>query len=128
MGKMTAESMWRVLRDSYSDATLFKARQALESPRHQPVQDPEHPLVWLVQGSSGSVYRVQLIADAPDLASPLPDHPDDADPLEPGEGLTWVTCTCPNGQARGGQSNCYHGAMVLLRILELDDAKTGGRS
>lgn len=52
------------------------------------VPDKRHANVFTVKGSD--TYRVQVY------------------------GHDLVTCTCPNGSARGGTPTCYHALAVLL--------------
>lgn len=64
---------------------------------HEAVKrDPDHEDVFWVKGSER--YRVQT------------------------DGETWLSCTCPNGQARS-RPNCYHTAAVLILIRDERAAK-----
>lgn len=87
------------IEDHYNDKVLIKARRLVAQGKVE--QDEQAPNVYWVQGSTR--YRVQV-------AEPVLD--DDGQPID--EGFEWLSCTCPNGSARGGRPNCYHTAAVLL--------------
>lgn len=73
----------------YSDNVRSKARRV---PSHAIQQSEHDESVWLVTSSrTGKKVRVQFIYD---------DHGD----------VEWRTCTCTNGNKRGGQTECYHAA------------------
>lgn len=60
-------------------------------------RDPQHGDVFWVEGSEK--YRVQT------------------------DGEEWITCTCPNGQARS-RPNCYHTAAALILIRDEREARS----
>lgn len=115
--------------DVYKPNTLAKGRQLKDHP-HAVQRDAEDASIWWVKGSTGSKYRVQVIdpGDEDEMSRRvLVEQQRDAlsgntyrteeQVRRDLEGLPLVSCTCPNGQNRGGRPNCYHSAAVLL-ILE----------
>ena len=86
--------------DHYSANVLSKARRI---PSHAITQSEQDPSVWLVTSSrTGKKVRVQFIFD---------DH----------GAVEWRTCTCTNGNRKGGQTQCYHAASAELAMERLDD-------
>lgn len=79
--------------DHYSANVLSKAKRV---PSHSIEQSEQDPSVWQVTSSrTGEKVRVQFILD--DLGDVL-----------------WRTCTCTNGNKRGGQTGCYHSCSAEL--------------
>lgn len=87
----------RRFEDLYSDEVLWKAWLLIKG-NHVEV-DESSQNSWIVMGSQPYVVRK---VESEGLQVP------------------WVTCTCPNGDARGGRPNCYHTAAVLSIILGID--------
>lgn len=81
------------LADLWEDYSGYSQGKAIELyDKGGIVKDTEtESLVFKVEGAN--TYRVQLY---------------------PGAGMT---CTCPNGMARGGQPSCYHTAAVLYAMI-----------
>lgn len=84
----------------YSNVTLIKANRLIKQERVEQVDE----LLFKVKGSQE--YQVHLV--------PL-GHDEDGFPIDNG-GMPFVTCSCPNGSARGGRPNCYHSAAVLIHL------------
>lgn len=80
--------------DHYSANVLSKARKV---PSESIEQNEHDPSVWLVTSSrTGKKVRTQFLLD--------------------GDKITWRTCTCTNGNKRGGQTECYHAAAAELEM------------
>jgi hypothetical protein len=82
--------------DLYSVESIWKARLLNEGGYVEKVSDA----LYTVAGSQQ--YAVHILEGGAD--QPVP----------------WATCSCPNGQARGGRPSCYHTAAVLAKILDKD--------
>lgn len=85
------------LNDHYSQPILIKAHRIKDLVK----PDPEHPGIFKAPGSGGTMYRLQVTESGGPTG--------DVD-------LPFVTCSCPNGMARGGRPSCYHSAAVLLYL------------
>lgn len=97
--------MSETLASVYSDKVLSKA-ELLAANKVAVQRDAEDESVWWVKGSGGSKYRVQVLTNFEDKE------------IEQGlDILPLVSCSCPNGQNRGGRPSCYHSASVLI-VLE----------
>jgi hypothetical protein len=95
-----------------STPNILKKAEALLDEPDGVEQDTDHTDVWWVQGSGTKVYRVQVTEEFDEdevTEEILIERP-------PETGLAWVTCTCPNGMARGGRPTCYHTAAVLMAL------------
>lgn len=84
------------LEDNFSAAVIAKARK-IEPENVAPMEGD--PTVFLVESTrTGKKVRVQLLLD-PDT----------------GRSVEWRTCTCTNGNKRGGQASCYHASAAEMR-------------
>lgn len=82
---------------NYSETIAAKGQKLLEQDEGV-TADEEASMVWWVLGSNRRKYRVQLVAGPS------------------------FTCTCPNGQAKGGEPTCYHTAAVAHLLLQREEA------
>lgn len=75
----------------WSAESIYKAEGLIEDGKVR--RDREHDDVFFIEGSE--LYRVQT------------------------DGEEWITCTCPNGQARS-RPNCYHTAAALMVLRDAE--------
>ena len=91
----------------YSGPVLSKARGLINQDRVH--QDPEATDVFSVRGSTR--YRVQVIEEFDEDAVVK------KTPEQIAQAIPFVSCSCPNGNAKGGRPTCYHSAAVILTLM-----------
>lgn len=101
----------------FSPEVVLKAERLLgaktEDGQPKLLRDKQFPAIWWVTSSAGGTrrYRVQS----------------DYDPAT--KKLSWCTCTCPHGMAKGGgTSRCYHVAAVLMSVRDEIKVEEEGES
>lgn len=83
--------------EHFSTAVIAKAKK-IESEHVE--RSEGDPTVFLVKSPrTGKKVRVQFLFDSEDPAR-----------------VEWRTCTCTNGNKRGGQASCYHAAAAELQM------------
>lgn len=86
-------SFWEL----YSEETLWKAKLLIEANRVEKLKNSAG--AWSVEGSQHYLVHQLESGDMP---------------------VPWLTCSCPNGEARGGRPSCYHCCAVHMLILNID--------
>lgn len=89
------------MKDHFSANVMSKARAV---PADAVTQMEEDPTIFLVESQrTGKKVQVQLL-------------------FEDGK-VMWRTCTCTNGNKRGGQAECYHAARAEMHYLKQTDGR-----
>lgn len=96
----------------FSPEVILKAERLLgaktEDGQPKLLRDTAFPGIWWVTPSSGETRRYRVQTDW------TPEQ----------QRLSYVTCTCPHGMAKGGgTSRCYHVAAVLMSMVEIEQGK-----